>query len=85
MLDITRYVTHFNNAGSSLPPAKVLHTMIDHLEDEAFKGGYKAAKDASAKLDNTYQAVAKLINAETDEIAILENATRAWTMAFYRT
>ncbi|MEL7433407.1 MAG: aminotransferase class V-fold PLP-dependent enzyme, partial [Chloroflexota bacterium] len=78
-----RYVTHFNNAGSSLPPAKVLHTMIDHLEDEAFKGGYEAAKDASDKLDNTYQAVAKLINAETDEIAILENATRAWTMAFY--
>lgn len=79
----TNTVLHFNNAGASLMPQPVLSAMTEHLELEATIGGYEAAKEAQAKLLRSYAAVAQLINAKTDEIAIVENATRAWTMAFY--
>jgi len=76
-------VMHFNNAGASLPPKPVLDAVIAHLVAEAEKGGYEAADDAAAKLDSTYRSLARLIGARPDEIAYVENATRAWDMAFY--
>lgn len=78
-----QYVTHFNNAGAALMPQPVISAMQDHIELEAKFGGYEAAKQAQPQLQNTYKSIARLINAHPDEIAILENATRAWTMAFY--
>lgn len=77
------HVLHFNNAGSGLMPRPVLDVMQQHLRLEAQIGGYEAAAQAQSQLDHTYQAIAQLLNAHPDEIAILENATRAWTMAFY--
>jgi selenocysteine lyase/cysteine desulfurase len=76
-------VAHFNNAGSSLPPKPVLKAVIDHLELEARIGGYEAAAKAGDRLEAVYASVAKLINARPDEIALVENATRGWDMAFY--
>ncbi|WP_459852440.1 aminotransferase class V-fold PLP-dependent enzyme [Dongia sp. agr-C8] len=76
-------VAHFNNAGSSLPPKPVLKAVIDHLELEAGIGGYEAAAKANDRLEAVYASVAKLINARPDEIALVENATRGWDMAFY--
>lgn len=76
-------VAHFNNAGSSLPPKPVLDAVIDHLQLEARIGGYEAASQADARLEAVYASVAKLINAHPDEIALVENATRGWDMAFY--
>jgi selenocysteine lyase/cysteine desulfurase len=76
-------VAHFNNAGSSLPPKPVLKAVIDHLELEAEIGGYEAAAKAADRLESVYASVAKLINARPDEIALVENATRGWDMAFY--
>lgn len=78
-----RNVAHFNNAGSSLPPKRVLKTVIDHLELEARIGGYEAAAKADDRLKGVYESVARLINAKPGEIALVENATRAWDMAFY--
>jgi selenocysteine lyase/cysteine desulfurase len=77
------HVLHFNNAGSSLMPAPVLDATIAHLRLEAQIGGYEAAEQAGAAIEHVYDAAARLINCSREEIAIIENATRAWDMAFY--
>jgi cysteine desulfurase / selenocysteine lyase len=76
-------VLHFNNAGSSLMPESVLHTQIEYLKLEAQIGGYEAADREHEAIEHVYDAAAQLIGASRDEIAIIENATRAWDMAFY--
>lgn len=76
-------VTHFDNAGASLMPRCVVESVVDHLQLEAAIGGYQAKDREFAKTERIYQAAANLINSEPDEIAFIENATRAWDMAFY--
>jgi selenocysteine lyase/cysteine desulfurase len=76
-------VAHFNHAGCSLPPRSVLETVQRHLRREADVGGYEAADEAEERLESVYQSLAVLIGAHADEIAVVENATRAWDMAFY--
>lgn len=74
---------HFNNAGASLMPRPVVETVIRHLELEAQIGGYEAADAERERIDAVYRSSARLINCEPQEIALLENATRAWDAAFY--
>jgi selenocysteine lyase/cysteine desulfurase len=76
-------VLHFNNAGASLPPNPVLEAQLSHLRLEAEIGGYEAADRAAAQVERVYPAVAALLGASPDEIAVVENATRAFDMAFY--
>ena len=76
-------LAHLNNAGAALPPAPVLDAVIEHLRREAEIGGYEAADERAERVEHTYDALARLIGAERDEIAVVENATRAWDMAFH--
>jgi cysteine desulfurase/selenocysteine lyase len=73
---------HFNNAGTSLPPDLVVSTVVDYLQEEAVSGGYETEARYQQQLDNTYPLIARLINASPDEIAIVENASQAWGLAF---
>ncbi|HEY2582383.1 MAG TPA: aminotransferase class V-fold PLP-dependent enzyme [Mucilaginibacter sp.] len=73
---------HFNNAGASLPPDIVVETVVNYLNEEATNGGYETESKYQGQLDNVYAQIARLINAETNEIAIVENASSAWLLAF---
>jgi cysteine desulfurase / selenocysteine lyase len=76
-------VLHFNNAGAALMPTPVLDAVTTHLEREAQAGGYEAADEAQDAVERVYDTAARLLGCARDEIAVIENATRAWDMAFY--
>ncbi|HMQ25072.1 MAG TPA: aminotransferase class V-fold PLP-dependent enzyme [Acidimicrobiales bacterium] len=77
------HVTHFNNAGSSLPPRPVLDAQTDHLWLEARVGGYEAAAIQADGLDRFYDVAAALVGGRADQIAFTDSATRAWDLGFY--
>lgn len=74
---------HLNNAGAALPTRAVLDTVIDHLELEARVGGYMAGDLVAERSRAVYASIASLVGASPDEIALFENATRAWDTVAY--
>ena len=76
-------IIHFNNAGASLMPDPVFNAITEHLELERDIGGYEAENQAADKLASFYSEFAALLNCQPQEIAYVENATRAWDMTFY--
>ncbi|MGI5486295.1 aminotransferase class V-fold PLP-dependent enzyme [Microtetraspora malaysiensis] len=78
-----RDLVHLNNAGCSLPPRDVVDTMTEYLRTEASLGGYEVQRDRSEQIEATYTSLASLIGARPSEIALADNATRAWDMVFY--
>jgi selenocysteine lyase/cysteine desulfurase len=75
--------THLDNAGAALMPRCVLQAQIDHLRLEACVAGYEAERLRHDAIEAVYDSVARLINCRRDEVAIVENATVGWMMAFY--
>lgn len=76
-------VNHLLASGSALMPRQVVDAITDHIHLEAEIGGYEAADVRREALQTVYASVAGLINAKPQEIALMENATAAWCMAFY--
>jgi selenocysteine lyase/cysteine desulfurase len=74
---------YLHNAGAALMPRPVVKAMKDHIDLEAEIGGYAAARREGKRCEAVYASVARLLNADTKEIALVENATVAWQMAFY--
>jgi selenocysteine lyase/cysteine desulfurase len=79
----TQQVIHFNNAGASLMPKAVSDSIINYLREESLYGGYETANKHRDSIEQVYPTIAEFINAHPDEIALLENATAAWNMAFF--
>lgn len=79
----TANVIHFNNAGSSLPPKPVTEVMTSYLREESLHGGYETAEKYEEEIEQFYTDIASFINAGSGEIALMENATAAWNMAFH--
>ncbi|MET4329885.1 MULTISPECIES: aminotransferase class V-fold PLP-dependent enzyme [Bradyrhizobium] len=79
----TSRLAYLHNAGAALMPVAVVEAMKQHIDLECEIGGYAAADRESRRLDSVYGSVARLLNAAPDEIALMENATVAWQMAFY--
>src|SRR5881392_2056181 len=72
---------HLNNAGAGLMPRPVLDALTDHLTREAAIGGYEAADEAEPRVRETYALVARLVGAAPRNIALVENATVAFSQA----
>ncbi|MDH2342258.1 aminotransferase class V-fold PLP-dependent enzyme [Bradyrhizobium sp. SSUT77] len=79
----TSRLAYLHNAGAALMPVPVVEAMKQHIDLESEIGGYAAADRESRRLESIYGSVARLLNAAPDEIALMENATVAWQMAFY--
>jgi selenocysteine lyase/cysteine desulfurase len=74
---------HLNNAGAALLARPTLEAVMEHLHREALLGGYEAADAARDDIAATYARLATLVGGRADEIALFDNATRAWNAAFY--
>src|SRR5437879_598461 len=72
---------HLNNAGASLMPQAVLQAVTAHLEREAAIGGYEAEDEAEPKVRETYELLGRVVGAAARNMAIVENATVAFSQA----
>jgi len=60
----------------------VLGTVIEHLDLESRLGGYEAANATEERFEQVYSSIAQVIGCSVDEVAIVDNATAAWHLAF---
>ncbi|PIS01753.1 MAG: cysteine desulfurase CsdA [Chlamydiae bacterium CG10_big_fil_rev_8_21_14_0_10_35_9] len=73
-------VIYFDSAATTLKPKKVIDKLYQFYLNEyatIHRGAYSLSVEASEKYYNTRQAVAKFINANTDEIIFTKNTTDA--------
>jgi selenocysteine lyase/cysteine desulfurase len=76
-------VAHLNNAGAALQPTQVTEAVIRHLRAEASHGGYEAEDAAAPGIAALYDSLARLLNADSADIALSDSATTSWQAVFY--
>ncbi|MFF5145041.1 aminotransferase class V-fold PLP-dependent enzyme [Streptomyces sp. NPDC013157] len=73
---------HLNTAGAGLMSAEVVETMTAHLAEEAAEGAYETERRHEATLEKgVYEALAQVLDAPVDDLALFDSATRAWSSA----
>lgn len=72
---------HLNNAGAALMPRKVSDAIHEHVDLESRVGGYEASDNQRDAIDSVYDEVAKLVDAEPRNMAIVGSATAAFIQA----
>ncbi|MFV2000257.1 MAG: aminotransferase class V-fold PLP-dependent enzyme [Acidimicrobiia bacterium] len=78
-----RNVAHLDNAGAALMPVPVVEAITGYLAEEATLGGYETRLKRSNEIETVYNSLANLIGAYRSEVALADNATRAWDLLFY--
>lgn len=71
----TAHRIHLNNAGAGLMPSTVVSAVRLHLDREAVLGGYESEDEVAPRVQETYDALAALLNAAARNVAVVENAT----------
>ena len=66
------------NTGAGLMPSSVVAAVVNHIRLEAEIGGYEAADARAAVITSTYAAVASMIGAAPQNIAVIGNATHGF-------
>jgi selenocysteine lyase/cysteine desulfurase len=72
---------HLNNAGAALSPLPVVDAVLSHLRREQEIGGYEAADEAAGRLREGYAGVGRLLGCAPRNVAVVENATVAFSQA----
>jgi selenocysteine lyase/cysteine desulfurase len=72
---------HLNNAGAALMPRPVIDAIIDHVRLEAEIGGYEAADARADAVARGYGALAEMVGARPENIAVVGNATAGFIQA----
>lgn len=75
-------IIHLNNAGAALPATPVLDAVRAHLALEAEIGPMEAGERMADGFAALYPLAARLLGAQTDEIALTDSVTRGWQHAF---
>lgn len=72
---------HLNNAGAAFSPRPVIAAVLGHLQREQEIGGYEAKDEAADRLRAGYDALAGLLGCAPRNVAVVENATVAFSQA----
>ena len=72
---------HLNNAGAALMPKPVIDAIQDHVRLESEIGGYEAADARAAAVADGYDALAEIVGAKRENIAVVGSATAGFIQA----
>lgn len=74
-------LAHLNNAGAALVPRPVRDAILGHLALEEELGGYEAADAQVEPIRQTYADLARLLGANSRNVALVQNSTVAFAQA----
>src|SRR5688572_5158833 len=72
---------HLNNAGAALMPRPVIDAITEHVRLEGEIGGYEAANARADAIAAGYDALAEIVGARPENIAVVANATAGFIQA----